>query len=138
MYLVIPLASSLTISIKERIMVEKKSFNQKAFEKIAMMKQDKEYKLMFAKSKDGWQLIFCLQGEGENITPLCKILSQRDLEGLEPLFEDTEEFGLNQKFENFLGSLEEWENFSIEDWNNLDQNQHCLTPFQESPSTPFE
>ena len=74
-------------------MVKNKSFNQKAFEKIAMMKQDKEFKLVFAKSShDEWQLIFCLKGKGENITPLCKILSQRDLEGLEPLLEDTEEF----------------------------------------------
>ena len=129
MYLVIPLASSLTTRITEVTMVEKKSFNQKAFEKIDMMKQDKEYKLIFAKSKDGWQLIFCLQGEGENITPLCKILSKRDLDGLEPLFEETEEFGLNEKFKKFLLSLEGWENFTKSDWDNLDQNQHCLTPF---------
>ncbi len=110
-------------------MVENKSFNQKAFEKIAMMKQDKEFKLMLVDSKDGYQLIFCLQGEGGNIIPLCKILSKKDIDGLEPLFEETEEFGLNEKFENFLESLTGWENFTISDWNNMDQNQHCLTPF---------
>ena len=130
MYLVFPLECSLTTLIKERDMVENKSFNQKAFEKIAMMKQDKEFKLMLADSKDGYQLIFCLQGEGENITPLCKILSKKDIDGLEPLFEETEEFGLNEKFENFLESLTGWENFTISDWNNLEQNPHCLTPLE--------
>tara|TARA_Y100001951_G_C11066945_1_gene143932 strand:+ start:69 stop:482 length:414 start_codon:yes stop_codon:yes gene_type:complete len=130
MGLVVPLESSLTISNKGENMVEKKSFNQKAFEKVAMMKQDKEFKLIFAKSQSGKrQLIFCLKGEGENITPLCKILSKRDLDGLEPLFKETEEFELNQKFEKFLLSLKGWEKFTKSDWDNLDQNPNCELPY---------
>tara|TARA_R100001594_G_scaffold145161_1_gene195039 strand:+ start:738 stop:1106 length:369 start_codon:yes stop_codon:yes gene_type:complete len=116
--------------IKERIMVDAKSFNQKAFEKIAMIRQNKDFKIMLAKNGDRLNTIFCLQCEGGDIIPLCNILSKQEIDNLEPLFKETEEYQLNQNFDKFLQSLDGWENFTISDWNNLDQNPNCLTPLK--------
>ena len=85
---------------------------------------------MLAKNGDDLNLIFCLQSEGGDMIPLCKILSKKDLDGLEPLFIQTEEYEVNQNFNKFLQSLAGWENFTLSDWNNLEQNPHCLTPLE--------
>ena len=114
-------------------MLKSKSRMQKLFEKTAMIKQNKETKLMIAKSgSDDYQLILCLTDEKGTVIPLCKLLSQKDLDSLEPLFDETEKEELNPKFEKFLLSLNGWENFSISEWNNLGQSPDCYTPFEEN------
>jgi len=108
-------------------MIQAKSFQQKAFEKIAMMKQNKGFKLMLAKSDGKFALVFCL-AEGEHIIPLCKVLSQKDLDCMEPLFEESKKHELDYKFGKFLESLDGWKDFDIDDWNNTEQSDFCEDP----------